>query len=33
LLGGLVGILLYDRMIAPFLPPEDKPAPPGTIAP
>jgi glycerol uptake facilitator protein len=33
LLGGLVGILLYDRMIAPFLPPEDKPAPPGTVAP
>ena len=33
LLGGLVGILLYDRMIAPFLPTEDTPAPPGTVAP
>jgi glycerol uptake facilitator protein len=33
LLGGVIGILTYDRIIAPHLPPEDEPAPPGTVAP
>lgn len=33
LLGGVVGLHLYDRLIAPFLPPEEEPAPSGTVAP
>jgi glycerol uptake facilitator protein len=33
LLGGVAGIFLYDGLIAPNLPREDEPAPPGTVAP
>ncbi len=32
LVGGIIGIAIYDRVIAPYLPPEDEPAPPGTVA-
>lgn len=33
LLGGIAGIWAYDLLIAPNLPPEAEPAPPGTVAP
>jgi glycerol uptake facilitator protein len=33
LIGGLVGIWAYDRLIAPYLPPEPDEAPPGVVAP
>ena len=33
LIGGVLGIWLYDRAIAPFLPDRDEDAPPGTVAP
>jgi glycerol uptake facilitator protein len=33
LVGGVVGIWLYDHLIAPFLPRETQEAPPGTVAP
>ena len=33
LIGGILGIWTYDRIIAPYLPPETEPAPPGTVAP
>jgi glycerol uptake facilitator protein len=33
LIGGILGIWTYDRIIAPNLPPESADAPPGTVAP
>jgi glycerol uptake facilitator protein len=32
MLGGVAGLFLYDGLIAPHLPREDEPAPPGTVA-
>ena len=33
LLGGVIGVWLYDLVIAPHLPPDGDPAPAGTVAP
>jgi len=33
LIGGVLGIWIYDRIIGPSLPPETEPAPAGTVAP